>query len=109
MSEQTAYALSVAAAQKLMQSVQKEQTEIEWLEEKKAQHKKAFRLAFDFLEKMWPPENTLDYWTMVCAQTALLYSESSENKLCKLFLLAIMDYLEKVGKEREDRTNGQEP
>ena len=104
MSEQTAYAQSIAAAQALYFSAQKEQTELEWLEAKKAMHKRAFRVPFDFLESFaWPPENTVEYWKMVTDRMALLYAENKENKLCELFLLAVHEYLEDVGKEREKR------
>lgn len=109
MSEQTAYAQSVAAAQALFNSVQAEQTEMEWLEAKRSMHKRAFRVVFDFLESFaWPPENTVEYWKMVTDRMTLLYSENKENKLCELFLLAVTEYLEDVGKEREKRTNGTE-
>lgn len=109
MTEQTAYAQSVAAAQSLMQSAQHQQTEMEWLEAKRAMHKRAFRVVFDFLESFaWPPENTAEYWKMVTDRMALLDNENKENKLCRLFLMAVNEYLEGVGKGRDKRTNGTE-
>jgi hypothetical protein len=105
MSEQTAYAQSIAAAQALMNGIKQEQTEMEWLEAKKAMHKRAFRVTFDFLDRYWPPENTAEYWKMVTDRMALLYSENKENKLCTLFLLAVQEYLEQVGKERDGKKN----
>lgn len=105
MPDKTAYAQSIAAAEALMNSVKKEQSELEWLEAKKTMHKRAFRVPFDFLELFWPPENTVEYWKMVTDRMALLYSENKDNKLCTLFLLAVHEYLEEVGKERDGKKN----
>lgn len=101
---ETAYAQSVAAAQALMQSAQHQQTEMEWLEAKRAMHKRAFRVVFDFLESFaWPPENTVEYWKMVASRLPLLDNENKDNKLCRLFLIAVYEYLEEVAKERKKR------
>ena len=100
----TAYEQSITAAKALFDSAQQEQTELEWLEAKRAMHKRAFRVPFDFLEQFsWPPENTVEYWTRITDRMALLYNENKGNELCRLFLLAVTEYLENVGKEREKR------
>ena len=80
-----------------------EPTETEWLAAEKATHKKAFRIAFDELNKLWPPENTLDYWTMVTSRMALISNDNKDNGLCKVLLLMLAEYLEQVGKDRERR------
>ena len=107
MSEQTAYAQSQQAALALMQSVEKEQTEIEWLQSEYEKGTKDFRTVFDLRKMLWPPENTVEYWKMVTDRMALVYSENKENELCRLFLLALTEYLENVGKKREKRNGVQ--
>lgn len=110
MSEQpkTAYEQSITAAQAMMQSAQREQQEQEKANQYKTLHKKAFRVAYDMLEKNWPPENTVEYWKEVTDRMALDYHENKDNLLCELLMLAVMEYLEEIGKEREKRTNGTE-
>lgn len=99
----TAYEQSLRAAQAMMADAKKGQTELEWLEQKKALHRRAFRVPFDFLDKFWPPENTVEYWKMVTDRMALLDGENRENELCRKFLVAVTEYLEDVGKERDKR------
>lgn len=77
-------------------------TEIEWLQAEKTKHKKAFRVAFDALEHCWPPEHTEEYFKMAVDHLTLLHHENSENGLCRLLLVALIDYLEKAGKERKE-------
>lgn len=107
MSEQTSYAQSIAAAQALFNSVQKEQTEIEWLQSEYDKGTKAFRAVFDERKLYWPPENSADYWTMITGKLALVYNENKDNRLCQLFLLALLEYFEEIGKEREKRNGGE--
>lgn len=102
MSEQTAYAASQQAGIALMQSVQREQSEIERLQSEYDLGTKAFRTVFDFRKQYWPPENTVDYWTLVRDRMTLIYNENKNNRLCKAFLLALTGYLEEIGKEREN-------
>lgn len=100
----TAYEKSIKiAAERMKQSGQAgppKLTEIGWLEAERAKHKKAFRVAFDELNKLWPPENTLEYWNLAAKDLALVFNENQTNELCKSLLLALIDYLEKIGKER---------
>ena len=80
-----------------------EPTETEWLAAEKETHKRAFRVAFDELNRLWPPENTLDYWVMVTDRMALASNDNKDNGLCKMLLLMLVEYLEQVGKDRERR------
>lgn len=106
--QQTAYAQSQQAGIALMQSVQREQSEIERLQSEYDLGTKAFRTVFDLRKMLWPPENTVDYWTMVTDRMALIYNENKDNRLCKAFLLALTGYLEEIGKEREGRNGSTE-
>lgn len=105
MSEQpkTAYEQSITAAQAMLQSAQLEQQAQEKASQYKTLHKKAFRVAFDLMEKLWPPENTEEYWKLVTDRMALDYHDNKENLLCGLLILAVTEYLEKVSKEGEQR------
>lgn len=78
-------------------------SERSWIEEEKSKHKAAFRTAFDTLNYMWPPENTNEYWKLVTDRMELLYKENADNALCRSLLIALTEYLERIGKEREKR------
>lgn len=106
--QKTAYEQSVAVGYALLNQLSAEQAEHEKAAEIQRLHKKAFRVAYDMLEKNWPPENTVEYWKEVTDRMALDYHENKDNLLCELLMLAVMEYLEEIGKEREKRTNGTE-
>ena len=103
MADLTAYEQSITAAQALMQSAQREQQAQEKANQYKTLHKKAFRVAYEMLEKNWPPENTVEYWKEVTDRMALDYHDNRENALCGILMLAVTEYLEKVSKEGEQR------
>ena len=102
----TAYEQSISAAQALAQTAEKEKTDLEWLMELDAQATKDFRLLFDLRKSLWPPENTVEYWTLVTNKMALLNQEFKEHPLINALLVGMTVYLEEVGKEREKRLNG---
>lgn len=99
MSEKNAYEQSAAVGYALLNQLTAEQAEQERTAEFQRMHKKAFRVAFDMLEKNWPPENTVEYWKKVTNQTALDYHDNRDNMLCGLLMMAVTEYLEKVSKE----------
>lgn len=104
MSEQpkTAYKQSQQVGYALLNRLTVEQTEQEKTDEIQRMHKKAFRVAFDMLDRNYPPENTVEYWTKVTNQTALDYHDNRDNMLCGLLMMAVTEYLEKtVQRERK--------
>ena len=105
MSEQpkTAYEQSVAVGYALLNQLSAEQAEQEKAAEIQRLHKKAFRVAYDMLEKLYPPENTVEYWKEVTDRMALDYHDNRENALCGILMLAVTEYLEKVSKEGDQR------
>lgn len=104
MSEQpkTAYEQSVAVGYALLNQLSAEQEAQEKAAEIQRLHKRAFRVAYDLLEKLWPPENTPEYWKEVTDRMALDYHDNRENKLCGILMLAVEEYLEKVSKGEDD-------
>jgi len=104
MSEQpkTAYEQSQQVGNALLTQLTTEQAEQEKTAQIQRMHKKAFRVAFDMLEKNWPPENTVEYWTKVTNQTALDYHDNRDNALCGLLMMAVTEYLEKTCKGMEN-------
>lgn len=102
MSEKTAYEQSVAVGYALLNQLSAEQEAQEKAAEIQRLHKRAFRVAYDMLEKNWPPENTVEYWKKVTDRMALDYHDNRENALCGMLMLAVTEYLEKVCKGVED-------
>ena len=56
-------------------------------------HKTAFRVAFDFLEKHDPPENTEEYWLQTCKDLNYASGDNITNELCQELLSAVLVYL----------------
>ena len=98
----TAYEQSVAVGYALLNQLSAEQEAQEKAAEIQRLHKRAFRVAYDMLEKNWPPENTVEYWTKVTDQTALDYHDNRDNVLCGILMLAVTEYLEKTCKGKEN-------
>ncbi len=62
-------------------------------------HKKAFRVAFDMLNRLWPPKNTVEWWSNVAIpDMTLVYDDAKDNPLAQALVLAIAWYLEQMGK-----------
>ena len=57
--------------------------------------KKCFRVAYDTLEKMWPPENTEEYWNRVLDRLVEVHLKD-EPALLKRLMMALVLYLEDV-------------
>ena len=66
-----------------------------------ARHKQAFRLAFDALNEVFPPENTTEYFEQTGEKIKYIYNEHIDNPLAKRLLVALYDYLGDVVKELE--------
>ena len=81
----------------IQQSLFDESNRIEEQERLNRIHKTAFRVAFDFLEKHDPPENTEEYWLQTCEDINYTSADNITNELCQELLGAVLRYLsEKV-------------
>lgn len=67
-----------------------------------ARHKQAFRIAFDALKEVWPPENTVEYFEKTNERLKEIYSAHRDNPLCKELILAVSNYLGIAAKEIEE-------
>lgn len=97
--QQTAYAQSLAAARALMETAQAAQSELDRHEQHTAEHKRAARVWFDLLEELDPPENSQAYWELVASKINRAYNDNNRMPLLRHMLLALMGYLEEVGKD----------
>ena len=64
-------------------------------------HKQAFRIAFDALKEVWPPENTVEYFEKTNERLKDIYMEHRDNPLCKQLVLGVARYLGHAAKELE--------
>ena len=68
-------------------------------EEYAKKHKAAFRTAFDFLNRHFPPGTDPEWWTQACADVSK-ENDLADNNLATELLLAVYNYLEVEYKER---------
>ena len=67
-------------------------------------HKKAFRVAFDLLNRLWPPKNTVEWWSDVAIpDMTLVYDNAKDNPLAQELVLAIVGYVEKMAGHLRDQ------
>ena len=71
------------------------------------QHKQAFRTAFDTLKELYPPENTAEYWTFAAERVSAKYSEQKDNRLAVFLLKGVLEYMEDVNKQEQEKPNVQ--
>ena len=65
-------------------------------------HRVAFRYAFEYLEKHWPPVNTNEYWEEIAKELGPITGRfDTENLLGKRLVMAVFEYLEDVVKTWE--------
>lgn len=67
-------------------------------EEYLARHKRAFRVAFDFLNAHFPPLHATDWWDMTANDLAKIGRENEDNPLLVELIIGIYNYLEKEEK-----------
>lgn len=63
-------------------------------EEYYAEHQKAFRTAFDFLNKHFPPEDSPEWWQQAIKDASDMALLAGEGKLVNGLVVAVYDYLE---------------
>lgn len=72
-------------------------------EEYAALHPKMFRVAFDFLNAHFPPEDTDEWWEQTAHDCGDASVKAGGNKLAIYLLAGVMDYL---NDENMKRRNG---
>lgn len=68
------------------------------------QHRDSFRIAFDFLNSHFPPDDSLSWWEQTAKDASESSIKAAENKLVIGLLIGIMDYLEDEWRQRRDGT-----
>lgn len=97
----TAYEQSVEAARAMLnQAAADEEQQARQQADIAAQHKKAFRVAFDLLKELYPPKNEAEYWEFASKRITLLDNENKDNPLCRCLLLGMYEYLEREIKKQ---------
>ena len=71
-----------------------------------ARHKRAFRVAFDYLNAHFPPTADDEYWDKAVKDLGECVRAEKDEPLASELLIAIFSYLEKEYKLRRD-LNGQ--
>lgn len=71
-----------------------------------ARHKQAFRIAFDALNEVFPPVNTVEYWEQTNEHLKEIYNQHRDNPLCRALLVAVENYLGEAVKEIGEQGEG---
>ena len=70
-----------------------------------AKHKKAFRVAFDYLNAHFPPQESADWWVQAASDMADAVNPGvGDNPLTAELVLGVYNYLEKEWKKRYEET-----
>ena len=64
-------------------------------------HNYAFRSAYEYLQEMWPPVNSVEFFQVAAAKGNERFNNSDGNRLLQKLLVAVFEYL-----ETEVTTNG---
>ena len=65
-------------------------------------HKKAFRIAFDFLNAHFPPESGTEWWMKTASDASQASAGGGYDKLTDGLLAGILEYLESEEKRRTE-------
>ena len=63
-------------------------------------HKQAFRIAFDFLNEHFPPENSAEWWEQAANDVTQIGNMYGESRCVVHLVAAVYEYLEEVNKRR---------
>ena len=77
----------------------KAEMDLEQAAEFEATHKKAFRVAFDYLHACFPPTRDEAYWEAAIKKLAKLVDDNQDNLLVKNLCLGVYDYLGEIVKD----------
>lgn len=69
-------------------------------------HKDAFRCAFDYLNKHFPPGDTPEWWDQMARDAASASVSQGDNLLAMELLIGVCNYLDKECIKRRDN-NGE--
>ena len=76
-------------------------TDLPTAQEYAENHKKAFRIAFNFLNLHFPPEHSEAWWNGVCRDVSDAARANNNDYLTMELLAGVLDYLnEETGKRR---------
>lgn len=71
-------------------------------EEYAAYHKMVFRVAFDFLNSHFPPQDDPEWWKKLSEDFTEVSDKAKGGPLVDGIILAISDYLDEERKKRKD-------
>jgi len=57
-------------------------------------HNYAFRSAYEYLQEMWPPVNSVEFFQVAAAKGNERFNNSNGNKLLQKLLVAVLSYME---------------
>lgn len=77
----------------------KAEMDLEHAAEFEATHKKAFRVAFDYLHACFPPTRDEAYWEAAVRKMVKLVDDNQDNLLVKNLCLGVYDYLGEIVKD----------
>ena len=65
-------------------------------------HQKAFRVAFDFLNTHFPPENDASWWEQVAVDASQATVMAGETPLVIQLMIGVINYLDDERRKRYD-------
>ena len=75
-------------------------------EEYYARHQQAFRCAFDFLNKHFPPGDDPEWWVQFSEDIKNADDAQHGNQLATFLLIGVLDYLNEEYKRRKKDAEG---
>lgn len=67
-----------------------------------AQHKRAFREGFDFLNAHFPPECSSEYWDRTYKDLNEVLARNDGNGMLREMMMSVVAYLDTEGKKRRE-------
>lgn len=68
-----------------------------------SEYKRAFRIAFDYLEQHLPPQNTPEWWTAAAQEISGIYNQANRNPFLQALLLAVYGELERITRDQAEQ------
>ena len=66
-------------------------------------YKRAFRLAYEYLERHLPPHNTPEWWTAAAQEISGIYNQANRNPFLQALLLAVYGELERITRDQAEQ------
>lgn len=67
------------------------------------EYKRAFRIAFDYLEQHLPPQNTPEWWIAAAQEISGIYNQANRNPFLQALLLAVYGELERITRDQAEQ------